>query len=83
MFRATRPQHILTTLLLAVSLSACFVNGGRPYTSSEQALPAATLATQACERRDLSAFKTMAARSADPTLTCSPSPNPQAEEGAQ
>ena len=65
--------------LTAALLTGCFVNGGQPYTTSDQARPLAEIAREACARGDLATFETMAARSDDPALQCPETSHAEAE----
>ncbi|RAL23088.1 hypothetical protein DL240_09385 [Lujinxingia litoralis] len=64
------PRVRVTLATLALSLSACFVNGGQPYARSDQARPFEELAGLACQRGDLKAYETLAARSTEPVSPC-------------
>ncbi|RDV37936.1 hypothetical protein DV096_12580 [Bradymonadaceae bacterium TMQ3] len=74
----TPPLAILVTLTAAL-LAGCFVNGGQPYTTSDQARPPAEIAREACARGDLATFEAMAARSGDPALQCPQNSHAEAE----
>ncbi|TXD36496.1 hypothetical protein FRC98_11695 [Lujinxingia vulgaris] len=81
--RPATPRRFSSLLALASALlTACFVNGGQPYTTSDEARPPAEIAREACARGDLATFKTMAARSADTSLQCPDTAHAESEASA-